>query len=147
MDSFLISAAKLQKIFELCKFKVTLSAIYVCFDHFDFDGVAQSVRYSVLGADESVVFLIVLPVFSREADIGDMNETFAARIIELDEESEVGDTGNMSVENLAYMVGEPDGLEEFDGVTFSLRGFLFAGGTMLAHEFHFFTIHGLFFAG
>jgi hypothetical protein len=60
--------------------------------------------YSVLGADETVVFLVIFPVLSGEADVGDMNESFAARVIELDKESEFRNAGNMSVENLAYMV-------------------------------------------
>ena len=117
----------------LCKLEVDLRAIYVCADHFDAHFVAQGVGKMVLGADEPVVLFIVLPSLAREADLGDMNETFTAIFVELNEQTEFGYTGYMSGENLAYMVGQPEGLEQFDGVSFSLCGFLFAGGTMLAH--------------
>ena len=43
-------------------------------------------------ADESEILLIVLPCLAREADIGDMHESFAAGFIELHKEAEFGDS-------------------------------------------------------
>lgn len=115
-------------ISNLCELEVNLATRDIRFDDFDGNCVSEC-------------------VFVNIADFGYMQQSFASGVIELDKESEVGNAGHVSGHYLAYMIIDPHGLEEFDGVSFGLRGFLFASGTMLAHEFEFFAGERLFFAG
>ena len=98
-------------------------------------------------ADESEILLIVLPILTLFADVGDMNQSFAARLVQLHKQSEIGYAGDMSGQHLTYMVRHPHGLKEFDGVPFGLCGFLLASGAMFAFLLQFFAGQGLFLAG
>ena len=103
-------ARNFKKLYQL---KIDLGAGEVHADDLDGDLVAQNIVLGMLDGDH-------------------MDESFAAGLVELDKETEIGDAGDETGEDLAYMVLHPHGLEEFDRVAFSLRGFLFTSGTMLA---------------